>query len=317
MLTVYPEGHGKGPIVYRRSRDGGKTWSARLPVPDNWATSLETPTIHRTMDPRGRKRLVVFSGLYPVRRALSEDDGATWTPLEPVGQFGGIVAMSTVIRLRDGRYTAFFHDDGRFLRNAGRVDRFRVYATDSSDGGVTWSEPRLLLEHPEAHLCEPGVVRSPDGRQLAMLLRENSRKKMSFVSFSDDEGATWSAPRELAPDLTGDRHTAAYSKDGRLLVTFRDMAPKSPTRGDWIVWVGRYEDLRSGKPGQYRIRLEDNRDGTDCCYSGLESLPDGTLVATTYGHWTSGEQPYILSVRWRLKETDRILERSLKAASRR
>jgi hypothetical protein len=95
------------------------------------------------------------------------------------------------------------------------------------------------------------------------------------------------------------------------------MAPKSPTRGDWIVWVGRYADLKTGKPGQYRIRLEDNRDGADCCYSGLESLRDGTLVATTYGHWTAGEQPFILSVRWQLRETDRMLKQAPTGASRR
>ncbi|MFO0951935.1 MAG: hypothetical protein U0835_12440 [Isosphaeraceae bacterium] len=55
ILTVYPKGHGKGAIQYRRSLDGGKTWSERLPTPENWSTSLETPTIHRTVDRDGVK----------------------------------------------------------------------------------------------------------------------------------------------------------------------------------------------------------------------------------------------------------------------
>ena len=50
MLCVYPQGHGRGAIVMKRSDDGGLTWSDRLPVPASWATSREVPTIHRVGD---------------------------------------------------------------------------------------------------------------------------------------------------------------------------------------------------------------------------------------------------------------------------
>ena len=33
-------------------------------------------------------------------------------------------------------------------------------------------------------------------------------------------------------------------------------------------------------------------------------LPDGTLVTTTYGHWTADEAPWIACVRLRLDELD-------------
>jgi len=33
ILCVYPKGHGKGPILYKRSSDGGATWSDHLPTP--------------------------------------------------------------------------------------------------------------------------------------------------------------------------------------------------------------------------------------------------------------------------------------------
>ena len=303
IVCVYPEGHGKGPIVLKRSQDGGRTWSERLPVPDNWSTSLETPTIHRVIDRRGAKRLILFSGLYPIRMSVSVDDGRTWSPLKPIGNFGGIVAMGDVLRLKNGGYMAVFHDDGRFIEAQPRPERrFLVYKTLSSDGGLTWSAPTVIAQHPAAHLCEPGLVRSPDGRQIAMLLRENSRKFNSFVAFSDDEGSTWSEPRQLPGALTGDRHVAKYARDGRLLVTFRDNTHESATKGDWVAWVGRYEDIVRGTEGQYRIRLMKNHKGADCAYPGLELLPDGTFVTTTYGHWTPGEQPYIVSVRFKLEE---------------
>jgi hypothetical protein len=38
----------------------------------------------------------------------------------------------------------------------------------------------------------------------------------------------------------------------------------------------------------------------------VEVLDDGTLVTTTYGHWTGGEEPYVLSVRLKLEELDEL-----------
>jgi len=305
MIAVYPKGHGGGAIVMKRSTDAGLTWSERLPVPANWATSKEVPTIYPTVDPRGVKRLIMFSGLYPIRMAVSADDGATWTPLEPIGDFGGIVAMADCVRLKDGRYLALFHDDGRFFTKDGkRTGVFIVYKTLSADGGLTWSKPDTVTTHPAAHLCEPGVVRSPDGNQLCVLLRENSRVYNSFVIFSNDEGATWTPPRELPAALTGDRHQGLYAPDGRLFISFRDTTHDSPTKGDWVGWVGTYDDIVQGREGQYRVRLMDNHKGGDCAYPAVELLPDGAIVTTTYGHWTPDERPWIASVRFKMEELD-------------
>lgn len=315
ILCVYPRGHGKGPIRLRRSTDGGRTWSAPLPVPGNWSTSQETPTIHRVVDAAGRRRLIVWSGLYPARLSVSEDDGANWTPLEPAGDWGGIVVMGSVeaVRGAPGRYLAWFHDDGRYLRKDSRPTKpatFRLLQVESVDGGLHWSQPRELFASADVHLCEPGAVRSPDGRTLALLLRENRRLKESHVVFSRDEGATWTEPRELPRTLTGDRHTAKYAPDGRLVISFRDTAKGSPTSGDWVAWVGRWEDLEQGREGGCRIRLGDNRHAWDCAYPGVEVLRDGNFVATTYGHWDEGQPPYVVSVRFTLEEIDARIRES-------
>jgi thiol-disulfide isomerase/thioredoxin len=308
MIAVYPKGHGKGAIVMKRSIDGGLTWSPRLPTSENWATSQEVPTIYRVIDPKsGKKRLILFSGLYPIRLAVSEDDGATWSPLKPVGDWGGIVAMASVVRLKNGDYAAFFHDDGRFFREGGKMTKsMQLYQSISKDGGLTWSEPRLLFSSETVNLCEPGLLRSPDGKQLAMLLRENNRVRRSHVMFSNDEAATWSEPREVPLSLTGDRHTAKYAPDGRLFIAFRDMAEGDPWKGDWVAWVGTYDDIVSGRDGQYRVRLMDNRNSWDSTYPGVDVLPDGSIVTTTYGHWEEGKQPFIVSVRLKLVELDAL-----------
>ncbi len=313
MLCVYPKGHGRGPIVYKRSKDGGLTWSERLPTPASWATSREVPTLHRVYGTEGKKRIIMFSGLYPCRMAVTEDDGSTWSELEPIGDWGGIVNMGCVAGLKtgDGHYLAMFHDDGRFF--TGKPDgvqprTFTLYQTLSTDGGLTWSFPDVVDRSSTHHICEPGILRSPDGKQLAVLLRENSRQHNSQIIFSDDEAKTWSNHRDMPASLNGDRHTGKYLPDGRLFISFRSLQPKGLTKpeheGDWVGWVGTYQDLVDGKEGQYVVRLKDNRKGADCAYPGVEVLPDGTIVTTTYGHWSAGQQPYILSVRLKLSELD-------------
>lgn len=174
ILTVYPKGNGRGAFVMKRSNDGGLTWPDRLLTRENWTASLETPAIHRAVDPNGIKLLILFSGLYPIRLSVSKDDGQTWTPLKPIGDFGGVVATASVGRLKNGDYMALFHGDGRFLRDKMKVVTFQVYKTISKAGGPAWSQPQVIAEDPQAHLCEPGLVRSPDGNQIAVLLRENS-----------------------------------------------------------------------------------------------------------------------------------------------
>jgi hypothetical protein len=349
ILIVYPKGHGKGEIVFKKSTDGGLSWSQRLPVPESWRSSKEVPTIFRVTDANGTKRLIMFSGLFPARMAHSENDGLTWSELENAGDWGGIVIMGalTSVKTGNGNYIALFHDDLRYFTSDGQQkynadikanrDRlFTLYKTFSTDGGFNWSKPEPILGRRDMNLCEPGILRSPDGKRLAVLLRENSRKHNSQIIFSNDEGKTWSDPRSLPNELNGDRHVLKYAPDGRIVVVFRDVSPLSyrtdlekeakkrnevnlsavatdtgqgsPTEGDWVGWVGTWNDLENGGKGQYRIRFKDNYYSWDCCYPGVELLPDSTFVVSTYGHWEMNKEPYILSVRFKLDELDNMLK---------
>jgi hypothetical protein len=64
------------------------------------------------------------------------------------------------------------------------------------------------------------------------------------------------------------------------------------------------------RQGSYRLRLKKNHKGSDCAYPGVELLPDGTIVTTTYGHWAPNEAPWILTVRLKISEIDSLLRKA-------
>lgn len=300
ILAVYALGHG-GATALQRSDDGGKTWSGRLSVPADWAETSDVPTIHKTIGPDGVTRLIVMQTFGPrgisneQRQAISEDGGRTWTPFKPNG-LRSPVSPNTMVRLSDGSYLTVFQLDGRIEQSI------------STDGGLTWKPQTTIAVYPGARLTEPAVVASPDGKQLAVLIRENTRRFNSMLIVSHDEGKTWTRPVELPAALTGDRHKPVHTPDGRLVVVFRDMAEESPTYGDFVAWVGTFDDLINLREGMYRVRLLENPGPPrDTGYAGLEVLEDGTLVATTYVPLAAGERPSIVSVRFHLDELDRLV----------
>lgn len=325
IVCVYPKGHGRGPIVLKKSYDGGKTWSERLPTPESWKTSKEVPTLYPTVGPEGQKYVLMFSGIQYSdknsrnRMAFSKDDGKTWSELQNIpNQEGGIVVMGDLVALNTGKghYMATYHNNCRGKDEKGNYGSLELYTVKTTDGGMTWSDPEIIFPGKrDMHLCEGGFVRSPDGKTIAILLRENSKKNNSQIMFSTDGGKTWTAPKPMPGVLCGDRHQAVYLPDGRLLIQFRDITPwhkagvtKSPTEGDWVGWVGTWDDLANGYEGEYRIRFKDNRNGGDTAYPAAEILPDGTVVCTTYGHFNRNESPYILCERFKMDELDRLAD---------
>ena len=115
-----------------------------------------------------------------------------------------------------------------------------------------------------------------------------------MMCFSRDEGETWTKPVDTCWGLSGDRHEGIYLPDGRLFVAFRDRAHGSSTYGHYVAWVGSYADLRVGKPGDVRVKLFDNKADNvwDTGYSGVELLPGGTILCTTYLQYRHGDKAH-------------------------
>ncbi len=309
IYAVWSIPHGGWCGSMKKSLDGGITWSELLPTPDDWRRVQSCPCIFRMTDGEGVERMFVFAGKGDVRQAVSLDGGSSWSAMRPNGlhKNGGNVTILPIES--DRRHLGLVQRPSRSGLKAG-AKGLSVWQAMSSDGGLSWEDYRVAGERSGADLCEPELIRSPNGAQLLCLMREDTRRFNSFMMWSENEGSSWSPPVELPASLTGDRHVSCYAPDGRLVIVFRDMAEKSPTRGSYVAWVGTYGDIVDDREGQYRLKLlhQYGDNPHDCGYSGLECLPDGTFVATTYVKYRTGpELNSIVSVRFSLEETDRMI----------
>lgn len=321
VFCVWTLGHGGpcGPMA--RSIDGGKTWIRMDDIlPQSYsATHKNCPTIQAITTPDGtERRLCIFSSKNrKLGILMSRDDGASWYELPPEN-LSSMMPPTGLIRLKDGT-TALF---GQVRTNPEvmtdhATDDQDIWMSVTKDGGFSWSAPRTVAHASEKNLCEPCALRSPDGNEICLLMRENRHKGRSMMCFSRDEGQTWTAPVDTPWGLTGDRHEALELPDGRLIIAFRDRALNSSTYGQYVAWVGTYDDIRNGRPGQYRIHLlkhwptPPDTEGFTCCdtgYSGVELLPDNTILCTTYTHhWFDKRQHSVVCTRFTIDEIDRLL----------
>jgi hypothetical protein len=251
--------------------------------------------------------------------------------------------MASLTQLKENgefvdEWMGFFHDSN--------FHNYKTILTFDENGNMQWSIPeKYFKEHREiekdSNMCEVEVIRSEHGmgNELCLISRSNSKKINSLVSFSTDEGITWSKPKELPASLNGERHKAEYTDDGRLFITFRSIERGEKARKNakastktgwisegWVAWVGTYDDLKNGTEGEYRIKLAhiytDNQKqpeyyaGADTGYCGNVVLPDGTIMTSTYGKFSPKEltmdkkklKTYIASKRINLKDTDALLK---------
>ncbi|MEK0452068.1 MAG: hypothetical protein RL088_4336 [Verrucomicrobiota bacterium] len=332
LLVAYPDGHGRGNLIIRRSTDAGGSWQ---PVDIAAQRVEETPILYRLDLPGGGERVLLVTcrpGQSVLEWMWSDDRGKTWSARQQWkldGTRGIIVALASLWPVPGGepRWRGIFHD--------GNFDNYTVDLRLDGKAACQFENLRRLEyatpagrdEARRAGLCEAGLVARADGKRIALLFRPEKRLTNSMVAFSDDAGLTWTDPRELPGAYTGHRHESVNLPDGRTMVFMRDYSPLNkgnPTHGDWVAWVGTFDDIEQGREGQYRIRLRRNYGNStngnigDCGYTGVELLPGGKVLAITYGHWEldagskhpnhpdgRGKPPYILQAIIDPEQTDR------------
>ena len=315
IFIIWSDGHG-GPIRYlKKSTDGGLSWSDLLDIPDNWPDYSNCPAFYRLADPQGIERVFVFASVGPegggMYQARTEDEGNTWSLFEPTSRnddigllFANGMPFTTIEPVEDGNELIGLTN----IRRPGEgYPTTVVVQSRSVDGGLTWSDWDIILDLGNPYRpCEPDIIRSPDGQQLLMIMRENEQSFNSWIMLSDNEGRTWSNPFQAPASVSMDRHQHKYTPDGRLIILGRDTADESPTESHFVAWVGTYEDLVNGNEGQYRVKLLHHYGAGSAEYPSIELLSDGTFLAfNAVGYYPEDlTTKSIVSTRFTMDELD-------------
>lgn len=200
------------PTYAMRSVDNGQTWEAPQMLHEDWTGAIRNMIQTSTGE-------VVFTsmkllnnpGRHSVLTYVSADDGATWrgsniVDLGGAGHHGG-ATEATVVELKDGRLWKLI-----------RTNYMRFWQAWSDDNGLSWrviqpssieasSAPGQLLRLASGRIMLVWNRPYPEGKteypmtggdnEWSEVPVSNHRGELS-VAFSEDEGATWSAPVVVA-----------------------------------------------------------------------------------------------------------------------
>ena len=171
----------------------------------------------------------------------------------------------------------------------GEID---VLARRSTDGGVTWGEQLVVASDPGMTVGNPAPVVDADTGTIWLLLTKNPADKGEavirkggaqrtvWVTYSEDDGVTWAAARDISQDVkrpgwtwyaTGPCH-GVQLKSGRMVIACDHRAAPTSERGEEMYSHAIYSDDH-GKT--WRIGGVVGQEGTN--ESAVVELADGSV----------------------------------------
>lgn len=196
-----------------RSADGGTSWQElqRLKPCDHPQMVVD----HTSGKFRGRVYISAMCGIRKLTVTRTEDGGRSFSsPVEVPNDKAIWRLNNNPLVLSDGTLFvpfAAWDDTGGKTATSGTSE----FVT-SSDGGVTFSAPSVVVEFPQARYVEPRVLngafvsatlpiyavdlhRRIDRLYVAWSDHRLGKQRV-FIAYSSDKGKTWSAPRVVAAD---------------------------------------------------------------------------------------------------------------------
>ncbi len=170
----------------------------------------------------------------------STDDGETWGEAFIVADTPWDDRDPHICCLKDGRLICnwFTYYGGRedVARPGSGAHYKELWTCESSDNGVTWTEPKLIPNTTGAHWGCSGPIRElSDGTLIWPIYREyrNPLRNWSAVLRSSDGGETWCDPIWVDEDnADNDEPDICEMPDGRLLCMMRSNGGDSM----WYSW---------------------------------------------------------------------------------
>ena len=193
--------------MLKTSEDAGKTWSTPRQLEKGFLGPIKNKPVQLENGDILSPSSTEHDG-WRVHFERSSDLGKTWKSIEPVNDGKKIGAIQpSILRHRAGR-----------LQAIGRTEQRRVFTTESSDAGQSWSAMRLLtLPNPNAGT---DALTLADGRHLIVYNHTSKGRTPLNVAVSSD-GERWQAAAVLEREPGEYSYPAVIqTKDGLVHITY-------------------------------------------------------------------------------------------------
>jgi hypothetical protein len=216
-------------IYYKRSTNGGSTWSAVKRL--TWLSG-QSRGVKAAVDSAGLLHVVWCDdtpGDYEIYHKASTDGGISWTSAKRLTWTEGFSAWPDIAASPVGDLHIVWFDD---LSGGDEI-----YYKKSSDSGATWSAMKRLT-WTGVGLDRLDLVADPSSSLQLIWLDDSSGSSDIYYKRSKDGGDSWTAAERLTwTSGSGACPAIAADPSGPLSVVWSDNTP-----GNWEIYYKRSED---------------------------------------------------------------------------